>query len=162
MARKQKRRWYANARMRLMMGAAAMILSATAVSMNFAFDTKPLKIRAYKTPNCGSCDGWIEYLQGHGSKTVVTTMDNLGLIKSAGGVPRNLLSSHTAFAGGYTIEGPVPARDIRRLLHEKPTARGLVVPGNPNPPAGKEGVKKAAYDVLIFDAIGGAKVFARH
>ena len=42
MARKQKRRWYANARMWLMIGAAAMILSAAAVGMNFAFDTKPL------------------------------------------------------------------------------------------------------------------------
>ena len=35
-------------------------------------------------------------------------------------------------------------------------------PGNPNPPAGKEGAKKAPSDVLIFDAIGGAKVVARH
>ena len=89
-------------------------------------------------------------------------MDNLGLIKSAGGVPRSLLSSHTAFAGGYTIEGPVPAKDIRRLLFEKPAARGLAVPGNPTASAGKKGAKKAAYDVLIFDATGGAKVFARY
>ncbi len=135
MARKQKRHWYANIWMWLWMGAAGM---------TSALDTKPLDIRVYKTPDCGTCESWIEYLDRHGFKTVVTTMDNLGMIKSVGGVPHNLLSSHTAFAGGYTIEGPVPARDIRRFLYEKPTARGLAVSGNPNPPAGKEGAKKAA------------------
>jgi len=41
-------------------------------------------------------------------------------------------------------------------------ARGLAVLGNPGPPAGKAGAKKVAYEVLIFGAIGGAKVFARH
>lgn len=162
MARKKKRRWYTNAHMWLSMGAAAIILSVAAVGMIFVLNTKPLEIRVYKTPDCGSCESWIEYLEGHGFKPVVTTMDNLGLIKSAGGVPRNLLSSHTAFAGGYTIEGPVPAKDIRRLLIEKPVARGLAVPGNPGLSAGKDGAKNAAYEVLIFDAIGGAKVFARH
>jgi hypothetical protein len=37
--------------------------------------------------------------------------------------------------------------------HQRP-ALGLAVPGTP------EGGKK--FDLLIFDAIGGAKVFARH
>lgn len=54
------------------------------------------------------------------------------------GVPAGKASCHTAEIGGYAVEGPVPASDIKRLLKEKPTARGLLLPGMP---AGSPGME---------------------
>jgi hypothetical protein len=44
------------------------------------------------------------------------------------GIPDRLGSCHTAVVGGYALEGHVPAAEIRRLLAEKPKAKGLAVP----------------------------------
>jgi len=43
-------------------------------------------------------------------------------------IPTSLGSCHTAVAGGYAIEGHVPAKDVQRLLRERPDAIGLAVP----------------------------------
>jgi hypothetical protein len=40
-------------------------------------------------------------------------------------------SCHTAAIDGYAIEGHVPAREIRRLLDQRPQAIGLAAPGMP-------------------------------
>ncbi|MFL6649555.1 MAG: DUF411 domain-containing protein [Sulfurifustaceae bacterium] len=45
------------------------------------------------------------------------------------GVPVELKGCHTAIVGGYVVEDHVPANDIRRLLKERPTVRGIAVPG---------------------------------
>src|SRR3546814_6666901 len=44
---------------------------------------------------------------------------------------RSAMSCHTALIDGYVIEGHVPVEDIRRLLAERPDARGLAAPGMP-------------------------------
>ena len=38
------------------------------------------------------------------------------------GMPEQLGSCHTALVGGYAIEGHVPAREVKRLLAERPRA----------------------------------------
>ena len=63
---------------------------------------------------------------------------NLNAIKEGLGVPAGKGSCHTAEIGGYVVEGHVPASDIRRLLVEKPDARGLVLPGMPMGSPGME------------------------
>src|SRR3546814_10490817 len=62
---------------------------------------------------------------------ILHDMDDLGPVKERLGVPYAKGSCHTAEIGGYVIEGHVPAADIKRLLEEKPDARGLVLPGMP-------------------------------
>jgi len=42
------------------------------------------------------------------------------------------LACHEAEISGYAIEGRVPESATMRLLAEKPTAKGLAVPGMPN------------------------------
>ncbi|MDP3224061.1 MAG: DUF411 domain-containing protein, partial [Rubrivivax sp.] len=73
---------------------------------------------------------------------------------------------HTAWVGGYAIEGHVPAREVQRLLREKPAALGLAVPGMPLGSPGMDGPEyggqKDAYDVLLLRADGGAAVFASY
>src|SRR3546814_6711454 len=83
----------------------------------------------HKTPTCGCCGAWIDHVQKAGFTVDVHDMDDLGPVKERLGVPYAKGSCHTAEIGGYVIEGHVPAADIKRLLEEKPDARGLVLPG---------------------------------
>ncbi len=72
-------------------------------------------------------------------------------------------SCHTALVGGYVIEGHVPARDVQRLLKDKPRALGLAVPGMPVGSPGMDGSEynglKDPYDVLLVQRGGAASVF---
>ncbi len=72
-----------------------------------------------------------------------------GLYRARFGIPNDLSSCHTAVVDGYAIEGHVPAREIRRLLAERPKARGLAVPGMPPSSPGMDGSRGAPYDVLL-------------
>lgn len=77
-------------------------------------------------------------------------------------VPRQLEACHTAEVGGYLIEGHVPAKDVIRLLREKPDVVGLAVPGMPVGSPGMEGPNPVAYQVLSFDSHGVVREFAYH
>jgi hypothetical protein len=72
-----------------------------------------------------------------------------------------LQSCHTARAGGYVIEGHVPAGDVRRLLAERPQARGLAAPGMPASAPGMDQPGEA-YDVVLFGSPAGERTWARH
>lgn len=65
-----------------------------------------------------------------------------------------------ASAGDYVIEGHVPAQELRRLLREKPNARGLAVPGMPMGSPGMEvGSARDAYDVLLVLTDGSSRIY---
>src|SRR3546814_7672557 len=87
------------------------------------------RMTVHKTPTCGCCGAWIDHVQKAGFTVDVHDMDDLGPVKERLGVPYAKGSCHTAEIGGYVIEGQVPAADIKRLLAEKPDARGLALPG---------------------------------
>jgi hypothetical protein len=78
------------------------------------------------------------------------------------GIPDALGGCHTAVVGGYALEGHVPAREIRRLLAERPTARGLAVPGMPGGSPGMESSPSVPYDVLLVTADGSYRVYAQY
>jgi hypothetical protein len=65
--------------------------------------------------------------------------------------------------GGYAIEGHVPARDIQRLLKDKPQALGLTVPGMPIGSPGMDGQayggRQDPYDVLLILKDGSTRVY---
>jgi hypothetical protein len=65
--------------------------------------------------------------------------------------------------GGYVIEGHVPAREIHRLLAEKPAAIGLAVPGMPVGSPGMDapvyGERKDPHDVLLVLRDGSSRVY---
>ena len=57
----------------------------------------------------------------------------------------------------------MPAREILRLLTEKPKAIGLAVPGMPVGSPGMEGgSRKDSYQVLLIDKSGRSSVFATY
>ena len=148
------------ARRALLFGAGATTLLAAC-----AQGAVPLAIQVYKTPTCGCCTKWVEALKAAGLKPSISVLDDLTPVRATYGVADAVSSCHTARIGRYTIEGHVPPADILRLLEERPKALGLAVPGMPLGSPGMEmpgaGVEPYA-TLLLLDAKGGTRVFARH
>ena len=111
-------------------------------------------IRVHKDPSCGCCSGWVRHLEAAGFGVAVQDEADLRIIRNRLGVPSDLAACHTAEAGGYVIEGHVPATSIRRLLKERPVATGLAVPGMPVGSPGMEGGKSERYAVVLFGPDG--------
>ncbi|MEW6133668.1 MAG: DUF411 domain-containing protein [Pseudomonadota bacterium] len=120
-------------------------------------------IDVYKSPTCGCCSKWIDHLKSNGF--TVRSHDTRDVVqhKIRLGVPQGYDSCHTAEVGGYVIEGHVPAKDIKRLLKEKPAARGLTVPGMPiGSPGMEQGSHKDVYDVILLGRDGRPQVYSRY
>jgi hypothetical protein len=118
------------------------------------------RIDVYKDPACSCCGKWVAHLQRAGFATTATDVRDITAFKVTHHVPSQLQSCHTALAGGYVIEGHVPATDIARLLRERPRVVGLTVPGMPIGSPGMEGPNGQPYDVLTFDAGGKTHVYS--
>lgn len=116
----------------------------------------------YKSPNCGCCAKWVDHMRDNGFEVKVHATDNMQPVKMRAGIQPGMGSCHTALIDGYVIEGHVPADDVKRLLEEKPPARGLAVPGMPMGSPGMEGPRSERYNVVLFRNSGGNQVFARH
>ena len=119
-------------------------------------------VTVYKDANCGCCKAWVKHLEANGFRTRVHDVPDMTPHKLKLRVPERLGSCHTAVVEGYTIEGHVPASDIRRLLAARPKARGLAVPGMPEGSPGMETGKVDAYDVMLFSDDGRSTVYSRH
>jgi hypothetical protein len=78
------------------------------------------------------------------------------------GIPEALGGCHTGVVEGYALEGHVPAHEIKRLLADRPKARGLAVPGMPAGSPGMEGDRSVPYDVLLVLPDGSNRVYARY
>ncbi len=124
-------------------------------------DEKPL-VEVWKSPTCGCCKDWISHLEAHGFKVRAHDQGNTDA-RAALGIPIAYGSCHTARVGGYAIEGHVPAREIQRLLKEKPAAVGLAVPampiGSPGMDGPEYGGRKDPYDVLLVRRDGSTAVY---
>ncbi|MCC5858315.1 MAG: DUF411 domain-containing protein [Ectothiorhodospiraceae bacterium] len=123
-------------------------------------------IKVYKTPWCGCCTDWVDYLEREGMRTEVVDVDQEALneIKLQAGLRQELASCHTAFIDGYVVEGHVPVEDIRALLEQRPDGvLGIAVPGMPVGSPGMEiGDRRDPYDVVAFDAEGNTEVFSSY
>lgn len=120
------------------------------------------EMTVYKSPWCGCCGAWVEHLQANGFSVAVKEQEDLDPVKRAFGVPEPLQSCHTAVIEGYVIEGHVPAADVRRLLAERPQARGLAVPGMPvGSPGMEQGGRRDRYEVILFGD-GAPRVYSRY
>lgn len=122
------------------------------------------KVVVHKSPYCGCCGLWIEHMREAGFAVEVRNVASLNPIKQRVGVPLAKGSCHTAQVGKYFIEGHVPAEDVKRLLAEKPDAKGLVVPGMPKGSPGMEVPDGSvdAYSVELVGNDGSTSVFAQH
>ena len=119
-------------------------------------------IEVYKSATCGCCTKWNEHLRANGFEVKVHDVDDITASRARLGVPQALGSCHTGSVGGYLVEGHVPARDIQRLLKERPLAAGLAVPGMPRGSPGMEAEIRDPYEVLLFQPNGRYSVYQRY
>jgi len=145
---------------------AISFLLAVAVSgcSQSAAETSLPGVTVHKSATCGCCQLWVDRLRGAGFQVEVRNEDNLNAVKQRVGIPYGMGSCHTAEVGGYFVEGHVPMDDIKRLLRERPDAKGLTVPGMP---AGSPGMEVPSghvepYDVLLVKRDGTTAVFSHH
>ena len=120
----------------------------------------PLEV--WKDPDCGCCGDWVTHLEANGFAVRVYDNGN-SAARTRLGVPAKLGSCHTALVAGYAIEGHVPAREIRRLLKDRPRAVGLSVPGMPVGSPGMDGAiygnRRDPFDVLLIAKDGSTQVY---
>lgn len=135
---------------------AATFLAATMVPVQAS------DIVVYKSPSCGCCSKWVTHLRKNGFTVSAHDVQSVVPHKIRLGVTPQLASCHTAEVAGYTIEGHVPAADIKRLLTQRPNIRGLAVPRMPRGSPGMESRVTDAYDVLTFDAKGKTSVYSHY
>ena len=142
----------------------ALMIGSAAVGANQSVMAAPLpKVVISKDPSCGCCTAWAHHIQAAGFPVEVRETNEIEQLKSRLRVPRALASCHTAEVDGYTIEGHIPADAIKRLLIERPHAKGLAVPGMPIGSPGMEvqGLESDTYDVVLFGSAGQTH-FARY
>ena len=146
---------------RFLLQTLASLAGSAAVMPNLIAQTRP-QVEVWKDPECGCCKDWVSHLEANGFQVKVHDSGN-AQARSRLGVPDKLGSCHTALIGGYALEGHVPARDIQRLLKERPKAVGLAVPGMPIGSPGMDGAayggRKDAYDVLLIQTDGSTRVY---
>lgn len=140
----------------------ASLLVLGLAQASWAAPTTPV-IDVYKSPTCGCCNKWIDHLKTNGFTVRSHDTDNVTQHKVRLGVPPGYGSCHTAEVNGYVIEGHVPAREIKRLLKEKPRARGLVVPAMPVGSPGMEADgRKDPYKVFLVNRNGSTRTYVQY
>ena len=137
------------------------VLCASPLVTWAATGTGPM-LEVWKDPSCGCCKDWADHLRTSGFTVKAHETGNAAARKELG-LPDRYGSCHTARVGGYVIEGHVPAREVHRLLKEKPAALGLAVPGMPIGSPGMDGAeygkRRDAYQVLLVRRDGSSAVF---
>ena len=142
----------------------SLVFGAVAVGLGAAgrAAAQGIPVDVWKSPTCGCCNDWITHLEENGFEVTAYDLGNADKRKAVG-MPIRFGSCHTAVVDGYAIEGHVPAKEVLRLLQEKPDAVGLSVPAMPRGSPGMDGPMygnvKDPYDVLLVKHDGTASVF---
>ncbi|MDB5778132.1 MAG: hypothetical protein JWP79_885 [Polaromonas sp.] len=146
---------------RFLLQTLAIFAGTASLAPGLMAQTRP-QVEVWKDPDCGCCKDWVSHLEASGFQVTVHDSGN-AQARARLGVPDTLGSCHTAQVGGYALEGHVPAREIQRLLKQRPRAVGLAVPGMPLGSPGMDGPeyqgRKHPYDVLLIRKDGSSRVY---
>jgi hypothetical protein len=142
----------------------AILAAGLSVALNVHAKSPPPVIEVYKTATCGCCTAWVDHLRANGFTVNAHNVPSPADYREKFGIPQALGSCHTGRVAGYALEGHVPAREVKRLLAERPQARGLAVPGMPlgSPGMEVEGERSDAYDVMMVKADGSHTVYSHY
>lgn len=111
-------------------------------------------ITMYRSPTCGCCVGWEQYLKTAGFDVESVVTDDVAAIKDGLEIPDEMRSCHTAIIGEYFIEGHVPVEAIQKLLEEQPDIDGIALPGMPLGSPGMGGEKSEPF--VIYSVSNGS------
>jgi hypothetical protein len=148
---------------RSLIGGAAAACALLAVPLARA--NPGVQAEVWKDPDCGCCKEWVAHLQANGFTVKVNDTGNESA-RARLGVAQKYGACHTALIGGYAIEGHVPAREIHRLLKERPQVIGLAVAGMPVGSPGMDGAiygnRSDPYSVMLLAKDGSASVYQQY
>jgi hypothetical protein len=121
-------------------------------------------VEVWKGPACECCEDWMTHLRANGLRIGTVHATGNADIRQRMGLPVTLGSCHTGVVAGYALEGHVPAREVLRLLREKPPGVvGLAVPAMPIGSPGMDGPayggQKDPFDVLLVLKNGSHRVY---
>jgi hypothetical protein len=108
----------------------------------------------YKSPQCGCCEGYAEYLRANGFEVEVKPTFDLAEISRKAGVPESFQGCHTMFIDGYVVDGHVPLDTLNRLLTERPDIAGISLPGMPLGSPGMSGSKAGPFTIYAISKDG--------
>ena len=141
--------------------ALALLTTTSVATPLFAADSLP-QVDVYKSATCGCCARWAEHMRASGFVVLTHDVPDVAAQRQRLGIADALAGCHTAVVNDYVIEGHVPAGDVKRLLAERPKAVGLAVPNMPGGSPGMENAAAVPYEVLLINANGSIRSFARH
>ena len=140
----------------------AMLLAPVAALSLRSRAAEATPIEVWTGPSCSCCQDWIKHLEANGFRVTRHDGGN-GDARKRLGMPVDFGSCHTAAVAGFAIEGHVAAREIRRLLEERPDGVGLAVPSMPRGSPGMDGREyggvRDPYDVFLIRRDGSAVVY---
>lgn len=131
--------------------AMAVVWTLTSPASNNVNPENQIVATMYKTPTCGCCHVYGQYLKRQKINLAIIDLDDISSIKEEYGISRDMESCHTTVVEGYVIEGHIPMEVIAKLLSERPDIRGIALPGMPSGSPGMPGPKTGEW---IFYSIG--------
>jgi len=151
---------------RSFLNAALALMGTSALNTPLAaWATAKPQIEVWKTASCGCCHDWITHMETNGFELKVHDVTDAAknTLRAQLGLAEKYGSCHTALINGYVVEGHVPARDLLRLLKERPKALGLTVPGMTVGSPGMDGPeykgRKDPYSVLLVQRDGSSTIY---
>ena len=118
-------------------------------------------VQVFKSPTCGCCTKYIEYLQQNGIEVSVVSVTDMAVVHEKYGVPPTLQSCHTALVNNYVVEGHVPVAALKKLVGEHRKIKGIALPGMPPGSPGMGPMVPGTLTVYeIPDAGDKAKIFS--
>ncbi len=151
---------------RSFLNAALALMGTSALNTPLAaWATAKPQIEVWKTASCGCCHDWITHMETNGFELKVHDVTDAAknTLRAQLGLAEKYGSCHTALINGYVVEGHVPARDLLRLLKERPKALGLTVPGMTVGSPGMDGPeykgRKDPYAVLLVQRDGSSTFY---
>ena len=137
----------------------ALLISASGFALTGPTYAAPPSVTLYKNPECGCCDGYADYLRHSGFTVTAKATNDLSEISRKAGIPPDLQGCHTAFIGDYVVDGHVPVEAIKKLLAERPTIKGITLPGMPMGSPGMTGDKAEPFTVYAIGKDGKPRVY---
>ncbi len=147
--------------------AAVLILAGCAQKTNNSdssgtgTETDAQKITLFKSPTCGCCKIYGQYMNRQGFDVDVRDTGSMDTIKTQNKIPSNLQSCHTTIIGDYFVEGHIPVEAIEKLLTEKPDIAGIAMPGMPSGSPGMAGSKTGPFIIYAVHKDGSTTEFMK-
>lgn len=125
-----------------------IVLAALLIGFGTAFADESKDVMLYKSPQCGCCEGYADYLRQNGFTVTVKPTHDLVAMSRAAGIPDEFQGCHLSMVDGYVVSGHVPVNTVRKLLTERPDIKGVTLPGMPLGSPGMSGTKEAPFEML--------------